>query len=84
MVNPTVIQAGMHYGTMSLIFILILLVFCGLSTFGTFMFLKRRAAQGIQNIPKSPVFDSFPNEYTSLPTKDVSTFYKKFNFQNLF
>lgn len=41
------------------------------------MFLRKRAAQGIQNIPKSPVFDAFPNEYTSLPTKDVrNSFYK--------
>lgn len=62
----------MQYGTMSFIFILVLLVFCGVSVLGTFLFLKKRTAQGIQNIPKSPVFDAFPNEYTSLPTKDVS------------
>lgn len=65
----------MQYGTMTLVFLIVLIVFCGISAFGTFMFLKKRTAQGIQNIPKSPVFDSFPNEYTSLPTKDVS---KKF------
>lgn len=67
----------MQYGAMSLIFIIVLIVFCGLSAFATFMFLKKRAAQGIQNIPKSPVFDTFPNEYTSLPTKDVSKIFKK-------
>lgn len=55
-----------------LILVLLALCACGLSIFGTYLVMKRKNVSGINNIPKSPCFDTYPNEYISLPTKDVS------------
>lgn len=65
---------------MTIIFILVGIISLLLILVIVILFLtyrRNKPATGINNIPKSPCFDSPANEYTCLPTKDVSIAHKQ-------
>lgn len=79
---PILVKAGfdMHHsedtGTNRILILcvtisLLSILLCCFSIIGTYFYMKKRIPTGINGIPKSPCFDSFPNEYSSLPTRDV-------------
>lgn len=55
-------------------FILTIGILCSLiSIICTYKILQRRyEKENPKHIPRSPCYDSYPNQYSSLPTKDVS------------
>lgn len=51
--------------------LLTLLLCCPLSIIATLQYMKRKQ-KGLKAIQGSPCYGSYPNQYSSLPTKDVS------------
>lgn len=82
MCAETIVAAGIgasvadnNFKPMTVIYVLaaiIMLLVVVLVLFVIVTLKKRKPVTGINNIPKSPCFDSPANEYTCLPTKDVS------------
>ncbi|XP_049530217.1 semaphorin-5A isoform X1 [Anopheles darlingi] len=57
--------------TVAIAILLTLLLCCPLSIIATLQYMKRKQ-KGLKAIQGSPCYGSYPNQYSSLPTKDVS------------
>ena len=65
-----VATSSMGGGTIFGVCLLLIILCSGFSALAVFVFMKKRIVQrDIKNIG-SPCYDSFPNQYSSLPTKD--------------